>query len=131
MHRLCVVRALDHYVRCTEEFRSTNQLFVCFGGKEKGGPLSVRRLSQWLCEGITTAYERAGREPPGVIKAHSTRGTSTSVALLKGVGVDEICSSAAWATPNTFIKHYLMDVASGSVAHSVLSTAPGAADVLH
>ena len=124
-HRLCPVRALGHYVKCTEKFRSTNQLLVCFGGKERGGPVSVQRVAQWLCEGIAKAYELAGREPPGVLNAHSTRGTSTSVALLRGVSVDEILDSANWASPNVFIQHYLMDVASDSLAHAVLSSAPG------
>ncbi|CAM4616108.1 unnamed protein product [Leuciscus chuanchicus] len=40
------------------------------------------------------------------VRAHSTRGMASSVALLSGVSLQEICEAAGWATPHTFIRFY-------------------------
>ncbi len=40
---LCPVRALSIYVDCTRSFRSSEQLFVCYGGQQKGKAVSKQR----------------------------------------------------------------------------------------
>ncbi|KAL0147457.1 hypothetical protein M9458_057242, partial [Cirrhinus mrigala] len=50
---LCPVRALRIYVDRTRHFRRTEQLFVCFGGQQKGNAVSKQRLAHWVVDAIT------------------------------------------------------------------------------
>ncbi|KAL1256560.1 hypothetical protein QQF64_012105 [Cirrhinus molitorella] len=54
---LCPVRALHVYVDRTRSFRRSEQLFVCFGGQQKGNAVSKQRLAHWVADAITLAYE--------------------------------------------------------------------------
>ena len=122
-HRLCPVRALDIYVTRTAGIRKDQQLFVCYGDSQKGKKVSSQRLAHWLREGITLAYEGAGMALPGKVKGHSTRAIGASAALFKGASVGDICAAATWSSPSPFQRFYLRDMASTSVAHSVLANA--------
>ncbi|KAL0147296.1 hypothetical protein M9458_057398, partial [Cirrhinus mrigala] len=50
---LCPVCALRIYVDRTRHFRCTKQLFVCFGGQQKGNAVSKQRLAHWVVDAIT------------------------------------------------------------------------------
>ncbi|KAL0201521.1 hypothetical protein M9458_004708, partial [Cirrhinus mrigala] len=54
-HPLCPVRALRVYLERTSHFRQAEQLFICFGGRTKGLPVSKQRLSHWIVEAIALA----------------------------------------------------------------------------
>lgn len=54
---LCPVCALRIYVKYTRQFRLSDQLFVCFGGRPKGLPGSKQRLSHWIVDAIALAYD--------------------------------------------------------------------------
>ena len=119
-HLLCPVRALACYVKRTEALRKSQQLFVHYREHSQGLPLTIQRLSHWLCDAITQAYVSAGAEPPETIRAHSTRGISSSVALQKGMPMEDICTAASWASPCSFIRFYLRDMSRLSMTHSVI-----------
>ena len=51
---------------------------------------------------------------------HTTRGVSSSWALLKGVSVEDICKAASWSSRHTFIRFYMLDVAEPSFLQGVL-----------
>ncbi|KAJ8333524.1 hypothetical protein SKAU_G00415320 [Synaphobranchus kaupii] len=121
LNTLCPVRALRVYVDRTKGFRKSNQLFVSWASTHRGKPVSRQRLSHWLVEAISRAYEYRGLQVPDGLRAHSTRGMATSWALFRGVSVQDICAAASWATPHTFVRFYRLDVTAPSVAHSVLS----------
>ena len=123
LHRLCPVRALDAYVTRTAPTRKDQQLFVGYGEPKVGQKVSSQTVMHWLCEGITLAYTGAGMGPPGKVKGHSTRAIGASAALFKGTTVGDICAAATWSSPSPFQRFYLRDMASTSVAHSVLATA--------
>ncbi|XP_032363907.1 uncharacterized protein LOC116677742 [Etheostoma spectabile] len=126
LHMLCPVRALHMYVSRTAVFRKADQLFVSWATPHKGKPLSRQRLSHWIVEAISLAYECKGLQAPRGLRAHSTRGMATSWALFRGVSVAEICAAASWATPHTFVRFYRLDVSGPSLAQAVLEvTAPG------
>ncbi|XP_034780644.2 uncharacterized protein LOC117973223, partial [Acipenser ruthenus] len=103
---LCPVWALRFYVLKTKALRKSNQLFVCYGTRTLGQPLSKQRLSHWIADTVSTAYGGAGLPPPGRVAAHSTRGLATSWTLFKGASISEICAVASWATPHTFTRFY-------------------------
>ncbi|XDV39302.1 hypothetical protein PO909_008558 [Leuciscus waleckii] len=54
----CPVRALRAYVDRTRCFRTSDHLFVCYGGKLKGKALSKQRLSHWIVVAIALAYQQ-------------------------------------------------------------------------
>ncbi|KAL0195641.1 hypothetical protein M9458_009213, partial [Cirrhinus mrigala] len=57
---LCPIRALRIYVDRTQSFRRSEQLFVCFGGQQKGNAVSKQRLAHWVVDVITLAYQCQG-----------------------------------------------------------------------
>ncbi len=75
---LCPVRALRIYVDRTQSFRTSDQLFVCFGGQQKGRAVSKQRLAHWIVEAIVLAYQARCLPCPLGVRAHSTRGVASS-----------------------------------------------------
>ena len=102
-HLLCPVRAVRFYLQRTADIRRTQQLLVTYGGKTPGSALSTQRLSHWLRDGIALAYQTMGKQAP-MLKAHSTRGMSTSVAVLSAVDWVAIRDLAGWQGDKTFFK---------------------------
>ncbi len=107
---LCPVRALSHYVDRTQSFRTSDQLFVCHGGRQKGNAVSKQRMAHWIVDAITLAYQAQGVPCPFRLRAHSTRSVASSWALARGASLTDICRAAGWATPNTFARFYSLRV---------------------
>ncbi len=107
---LCPVRALRQYVDRTRSFRTSEQLFVCYGGQQKGNAVSKQRMAHWIVDTITLPYEAQGVPCPLRLHAHSTRGVTSSWVLARGASLADICRAAGWATPNTFAKFYSLRV---------------------
>ena len=127
-HKICPVRALRYYLHKSQEVRKPgcNRLFVASVGRRTGEEVTIATISSWLRATIQRAYIHMGREPPKV-KAHSTRGMATSIALWRGASVSDICSAATWASDHVFGKHYKLDALpldaqsiSSRVLHSVV-----------
>ncbi len=70
---LCPVRALRIHVDRIRSFRSSEQLFVCHGGQQKGKAVSKQRLVHWIVEAIALVYQSQGEPCPLGVRAHSTR----------------------------------------------------------
>ncbi|KAL0173584.1 hypothetical protein M9458_029552, partial [Cirrhinus mrigala] len=118
---MCPVRALDAYVHRAALWRKTDQLFVCFGPSNKGQPASKQTLSRWITDGISVAYESSDLPSPLGVKAHSTCGMAASKAFLSGVPLQDICNTAGWSTPFTFVRFYRLDLP-GTPGSSALSS---------
>ncbi len=71
---LCPVRALRIYLDCTRCFGSSEQLFVCHGGQQKGKAVSKQRLAHWIVDAVALAYQSQGELCPLGVRAHSTCG---------------------------------------------------------
>ncbi len=107
---LCPVRALRIYFERSAPFRRTEQLFVGFGNRAKGHPVTKQRLSKWIVDAVMLAYSSLGLQCPIGVRAHSTRGIASSWAWSSGVSITEICVAAGWATPSTFARFYNLDI---------------------
>ncbi len=107
---LCPVRALRIYLTRTRSVRSSEQLFVCHGGQQKGKAVSKQRLAHWIVEAVALAYQSQGEPCPLGVRAHSTRSVASSHALAHGASLADICRAAGWATPNTFARFYNLRV---------------------
>ncbi len=104
------IRALRIYVTRTRSIRSSEQLFVCHGGQQKGKAVSKQRLAHWIVEAVALAYQSQGEPCPLGVRAHSTRSVASSHALAHGASLADICRAAGWATPNTFARFYNLRV---------------------
>ena len=107
---LCPVCALRLYIDRTQSFRTSDQLFVCYGGQQKGKAVSKQRMAHWIVDAIALAYQAQGVPCPLRLHAHSTRGVASSWALARGASLTDICRAAGWATPNTFARFYSLRV---------------------
>ncbi len=107
---LCPVRALRIYVTRTRSVRSSEQLFVCHGGQQKGKAVSKQRLAHWIVEAVALAYQSQGEPCPLGVRAHSTRSVASSHALAHGASLADICRAVGWATPNTFARFHNLRV---------------------
>ncbi len=107
---LCPVRALRIYFERSAPFRRTEELFVSFGNRAKGHPVTKQRLSKWIVDAVMLAYSSLGLQCPIGVRAHSTRGIASSWAWSSGVSITEICAAAGWATPSTFARFYNLDI---------------------
>ncbi len=65
---LCPVRALRIYVDRTRSVRSSEQLFVCHGGQQKGKAVSKQRLAHLIVEAVALAYQSQGEPCPSLYK---------------------------------------------------------------
>ncbi len=115
LHMLCPVRALKIYVDRSSHWRKSPQLLVCFGAGHRGLATSKHRISHWVRDAISLAYEVRGFSSPLSLRAHSTRSVASSQALFRGVPLEDICVAAGWSSPHTFIRFYNLN----------LDTAPG------
>ncbi|XP_077094729.1 uncharacterized protein LOC143746656 [Siphateles boraxobius] len=107
---LCPVRSLKIYVDRSGGWRKSNQLLVCFGASRRGLAASKQRISHWVTEAISLAYEVRGLPSPLSIKAHSTRSVASSQALFRGALLGDICVAAGWSSPHTFVRFYSLDL---------------------
>ncbi len=87
---LCVVRALRVYIEHSASYRKSEQFFVGFGNRAKG-PVTKKGISRWLVDAITLAHFSLGLQCPRGVRAHSTRGITSSWAWSSGVSISEIC----------------------------------------
>ncbi len=100
LHMLCPVRALKMYVDRSNIWRKSSQLLVCFGGLAT----SKQRISHWMRDAMSLAYEVRGLPSPLSLRAHSTRGVASSQALFREVPLKDICVAAGWSSPHTFVR---------------------------
>ncbi len=84
LHLLCPVRALKLYVDRSKVWRKSPQLLICFGAGRRGLATSKQRISHWMRDAISLAYEARNLPSPLSLRAHSTRGVASSQALLEG-----------------------------------------------
>ncbi len=99
-------RLNQSFSESTQSFRTSDQLFVCFGGQQKGKAVSKQRLAHWIVEAIVLAYQARCLPCPLGVRAHSRRDVASSWALAQGTSIADMCKAAGWATPNTFARFY-------------------------
>uniref|UniRef100_A0A803JSY7 ribonuclease H n=1 Tax=Xenopus tropicalis TaxID=8364 RepID=A0A803JSY7_XENTR len=109
LHSLDPVRALKFYLHRVHEFRKSDSLFVLFSGPGQGAPATKATISRWIKQAIQRAYSAQGQTPPLGIKAHSTRGMSTSWAFRNQASAEQLCKAATWTSVHSFIKFYQFD----------------------
>ncbi len=60
LSQLYPVRVLRVYIESSASYRKSEQLFVGFGNRSKGGPVKKQGISRWLVDAITLAYSSLG-----------------------------------------------------------------------
>ncbi|XP_044162144.1 uncharacterized protein LOC122946519 isoform X1 [Bufo gargarizans] len=111
--RLDVRRAILAYLDRTSSWRRSSNLFIQFGGKNRGLKASKQTLARWIKDTIRETYRLQEIACPLNLKAHSTRAMATSWAERADATIDQICKAATWYSFLTFAKHYRLDVLAG------------------
>lgn len=93
---LCSVWALAAYIGATAAIQQTHQLFMLYGGQNRGRAFSRKRLSHWIADTIFTTYRASGCALPAGLRCHSTREISTYWTALGNVPLEDICAAASW-----------------------------------
>ncbi len=99
-----LIRALRVYIERSASYGKSEQLFVGFCNRAKGGPVMKQGISRWLVHAVTLAYFPLGLQCLIGVRAHSTRGITSSWAWSSGVSISEICEAAGWSSLSTFGK---------------------------
>ena len=105
---LCPVRAVRAYLDLTKKIPArASSLFI--SPKRPTRPLSKNAISFFLRETISGAG--ALRVSEGrLLRAHSIRGVSTSVAFFKNCSVSKVLEAATWRSNSIFASFYLKDI---------------------
>ncbi len=80
---LCPVRALRICFECSAPFRRSEQLFVSFGNRPKGHPVTKQRLSRWIVDAVTLACNAPLEYEPIPPEASPHLGCGLVVCLLQ------------------------------------------------
>ncbi|KAL7297191.1 hypothetical protein TKK_0009598 [Trichogramma kaykai] len=104
--KICVARALEHYMARTQEIRvKETSLFLSF--KKPHRAVNPQSISRW----IKKTLNLSGIDTE-IFSAYSTRHASTSAAKRLGVSLDVIKSTAGWTeNSRTFAKFYDLPIA--------------------
>ena len=117
LHKVCVRRTLNAYLAATRHLRKkhkSTQLFLSYGGRDKGKPVSKKQISQWLKMVVQECYARKGLGPPLGVQGHQVQKQATSWADMAGVDPQRICDAAMWKSQSVFAKHYQLDLIHGA-----------------
>ncbi|XP_068114992.1 uncharacterized protein [Hyperolius riggenbachi] len=114
LHLLDVRRCLLQYLERSNAWRKSDEIFVLFAGKTRGNRASKTTLARWIKQTIVSAYQIRGKTLTSSVRAHSTRGISTSWAERAGASIEQICRAATWSSHNTFVKHYRLNVSAAT-----------------
>ncbi len=101
LHLLCPVHTYH-----TSQWCKSEQLFICYGGRNRGAAATKHTVSHWVRDAIALAYEARGQASPLRVRAHSTRGVASSMALARGAPLQQVCDAAGWSSPHTFVRVY-------------------------
>ncbi len=103
---LCPVLTLVAYTTRTTAFRSSpSWLLLSYRAPHK--PISAQTISRWL----TSVLAAAGIDT-SIFKAHSTRGATSSKAVVTGYPVAKVLQSGCWSNQtNTFALFYYRSLA--------------------
>ena len=105
---LCVVSALNEYLKRTKTWRTNRDKFQLLLSYIKFHVVVHSSTdSKWIKEILKETWVDVD-----VFKGHSTRSASTSKACLSGISVDDILSQGSWSNESTWQKLYHTEVLS-------------------
>ena len=84
----------------TEKLRTADGLFIIM--KKPHNKATTQTITRW----VTKSIQMSGQQGTG----GSTRSTSTSHALSRGVSLDSVIKSGDWSRVGTFKKYYYKPV---------------------
>ncbi len=104
------VCALRLYADLTQNFRTSEQLFVCYGGRQKRNAISKQRMAHWKVVANRLGLSSTWRALPAQVASSLHEEYCIPLALTHGASLMKICRVVGWATPNTFARFYSLRV---------------------
>ena len=100
--KICPMHTLLYYVKFTEGFRKSRQVFISYVSHLA---VTSSTIARWL----KTVLELSGIDV-SVFKSHSYRSASVSAAYNKGCSMSSILKAADWRSDKNFYKFYYRSV---------------------
>lgn len=85
-------------------------------GSHSPNDLATQCLAHWATEAIILAHSNQGLQPTAGLRAHFTWSLATLWAFFRDVDLGEICATARWASPLTFVRFSWTDACASSTA---------------
>jgi len=111
---LCPVNTLRDYLDATSALRDPGEkvkkLFVSFDGdRHHHKSIHANTISSWVRSLIRMCHAEADEHIAlhTQIRTHDLRGLATSLSFHGNASMEDILRAGSWATPTTFLKHYL------------------------
>ena len=117
---LCPVQTLRVYADKADSYRSENQrrLFISWF-PSRLTDIQPSALSHYVRELVKQAYEDEAESPSTCrefdMSAHDLRGIATSLKALTSLSMRDLLQAGSWASPNTFLKHYVKDFSQNAI----------------
>ena len=117
---LCPVHTLRVYADKANTYRSENQrrLFISWF-PTRHTDIQPGALSHYVRELVKQAYEDEADSQSTCqefsMTAHDLRGIATSLKALTSLSLRDLLQAGSWASPNTFLKHYVKDFSQNAV----------------
>jgi hypothetical protein len=110
---LCPVRALRYYLDRTKEIRGDRELLFISHWQGHRSDIKRSTISSWLVQTIRLCLQSCSDESARLcnVRAHDIRALAASWAFRSGVALEDVMKSCSWRAHNTFISHYLRDIA--------------------
>lgn len=109
----CPVRVLRVYLSRTAHMRSNKKALFVSLQPNHAKDITKQSVANWLRRTIKLCYSLTGNDPDTVSRAtaHEIRAITSSVKFERNLSLQSILHCCTWKHENTFIKHYLRDVA--------------------
>ncbi len=108
---LCPVRALLAYEKvASQRVPNRSQFFISTRADKR--LVTKNTISAWVVKLIRAAYTSASSEDCRLssTSVHEVRAIAASLAYQATYALNDVLKAATWATPTTFIDHYMRDV---------------------
>ncbi len=108
---LCPVRALLAYEKVASQ-RTPNRAQFFISTRANSRLVTKNTISAWIVKLIRSAYASASSEDCRLSQTsvHEVRAIAASLAYQATYALNDVLKAATWASPTTFIDHYLRDV---------------------
>lgn len=108
---LCPVKALKAYENYANR-RAPNRPQFFISTKSGAKPVCVNTISGWVVKLIRKAYESVSPQDAALASTsvHDIRAQATSLVFQSTFSLHDVVKAATWATPTTFIQHYLREI---------------------
>ena len=117
--RICPAGAIFEYLIKIAPIRSTTQTSLFISHEEtKTKNITPQSVAHYILFCIKECYNTTGERRPSP-KSHDVRKIAASLRALVSPSLNDVLESGQWASANTFLKHYFIDLSNNVIPNCV------------